>query len=51
MLCVNPEAGTVEMMGPELEGHFKFLAGGVLAGNGCIYFAPNNARQVLCVNP
>ena len=40
-----------EMMGPELEGGFKFHAGGVLAANGCIYFAPCNARQVLCVNP
>ena len=40
-----------EMMGPELAGDNEFGAGGVLAANGCIYFAPCNARQVLCVNP
>merc|ERR1719387_802355 len=51
VLCVSPEAGTAEMMGPELEGDDKFLAGGVLAANGCVYFAPCDARQVLCVNP
>ena len=48
---MNPEAGTVEMMGPELQGEYKFQAGGVLAANGCIYFAPYDARQVLCSLP
>ena len=42
---------TAEMMGPELEGNSKFQVGGVLAANGCIYFAPDNARQVLCSFP
>ena len=40
-----------EMMGPELEGGLKFRTGGVLAANGCIYFAPYDARQVLCSLP
>ena len=39
------------MIGPELDGITKFAAGGVLAPNGCIYFAPCDAGQVLCVNP
>ena len=40
-----------EMIGPELEGSDKFQAGGILASNGCIYYAPYDARRVLCVNP
>ena len=37
------------MMGPELAGHFDVAASGVLAPNGCIYFAPRCTGQVLCV--
>ena len=49
VLCVNPEARTAETIGPELDGDEKFAAGGVLAPNGCIYFAPYEAGQVLSV--
>ena len=42
---------TAKLIGPELDGNSKFVASGVLAPNGCIYFAPCYAGQVLCVNP
>ncbi len=31
------------MIEPELDGEYKYEAGGVLAANGKIYFAPSNA--------
>ena len=38
------------MVGPEMVGYKKYGAGTVGA-NGKIYFAPNMAAQVLCVDP
>ena len=34
-----------------MQGNFQYLAGGVLAANGKIYFAPADARQVLSIDP
>ena len=34
-----------------MQGNFKYLAGGVLAANSKIYFAPAGARQVLIIDP
>ena len=51
VLCINTDAGILEMIGPELTGlGVKYSAGGVLAPNNCIYFAPRDAGQVLCIN-
>ena len=47
---VQTVPGTVEMMGPEMAGNDKYNAGGVLAPNNSIYFAPFDAAQVLCIN-
>ena len=49
VLCVNPEAQTAAMIGPELDRPQMFYSCGVLAPNGCIYFAPYDAGQVLSV--
>ena len=51
VLCVDPEAHAVEMLGPELEGGDKYSAGGVLAANDKIYCAPSCAGRVLCIDP
>ena len=50
VLCIDPETHTTEMLGPELEGEYKYRAGSVLATNG-IYFAPFHIPQVLCIDP
>ena len=40
----------METIGPEIQGFTqKYMRAGVLAPNGCIYFAPYEAYQVLCI--
>merc|ERR1719203_2167568 len=45
LLAVIVTTLKVETIGPRLNGDFKYLARGVLAPNGCIYFAPHNAYR------
>ena len=42
--------GNVELLDPEIPGSNKYQAGGVKAPNGCVYFAPERAGKVLCIN-
>ena len=40
----------METLGPEITGpSHKYMRAGVLAPNGCIYFAPYEAKKVLCI--
>ena len=40
----------MESLGPEILGFpLRYMRAGVLAPNGCIYFAPYQAKQVLCI--
>ena len=50
-MSIDPETQTVEMLGPEMQDEYKYLAGGMLATNGKVYFAPLNAGQVLSIDP
>merc|ERR1711978_621290 len=51
VLSIDPEKEAVEMLGTEMEGRFNYQAGGVMASNGKIYFAPYDAKQVLSIDP
>merc|ERR1712032_869549 len=60
VLCVNAAmaqqqqqqniAMAVELIGPEMPARRKYMAGGVLAPDGCVYFAPLNEGKVMCIN-
>ena len=50
MLCINAD-GNVKPLELEIPGGTnKYITGGVLDSNGCIYFAPFGAGKVLCIN-
>ena len=53
--CVNSETQQWDRVGPKIEGERNHLAGGVVAANGIIYFAPHgkfgSVPNVLCIHP
>ena len=50
-MIINTDANRTEMIGQEIEDDENYFAGGVMAANNCIYFAPYHAKQVLCIDP
>ena len=52
VLVFDPATDASRQIGPNLgAGERKWMNNGATGPDGCIYFAPCDARQVLCVNP